>query len=337
MGTQSSENGCFEQGFDPIAEVLHDFRLSDSYYCRSELRAPWGLEIAGQCASGFHFVAEGSCFLRRESAEPLRLTAGDLVLLPRGGAYVLSDTPDGEAVPPQSLQKELIGQNGALLRHGGGGELTVLVGGGVRFADPGLNPLVDLMPDVLHIQSVCREQDAMLRAMVTAMGAEALCPRPGGATLMTRLADVLVVQAVRWWLDHSPEGRSGWLTALSDPQVGRALVLMHRRPEDPWTVGSLARAVHASRSTFSARFTELAGVPPMQYLTRRRMLVARRWLEEDRLALREIAARLGYSSEPSFSRAFKRYTGSSPGAARRGSVPRARSGGRTEVRYPPKG
>src|SRR5207302_4669462 len=98
MRTQSSEDGCFERVLDPVAEVLHDFRLSDSFYCRSELRAPWGLAITGRCGAGFHFVAEGNCFLRRKPAEPLRLVGGDLVLLPRGGDYILSDSPDGDVV-----------------------------------------------------------------------------------------------------------------------------------------------------------------------------------------------------------------------------------------------
>src|SRR5262249_51057792 len=276
MRIQASEKCCVEEVLDPIAEVLHDFRLSGSYYCRSELRAPWGLEIPRWCGASFHFVAEGSCYLRCGSGEPLRLDEGELVLLPRGGSYILSDSPDSDVLPADSLSKEMISHNAKLLRHGGDGELTILVGGGVRFEDPGLHPLVDLMPDVLHIRRRDREQDEMLRAMVAAMGAEAHSPRPGGATLMTRLADVLVVQAVRWWLDHDTERCSGWLTALRDPKVGKALALIHRRSEERWTVGTLAKEVHLSRSVFSARFTELVGTPPMQYLTRGGMRPARR-------------------------------------------------------------
>ena len=319
MRTQSSENGCWEGVSDPVAGILHDFRLSGTYYCRSELRAPWGLEIPGRCGAGFHFVAEGSCYLRCGGGGPLRLDAGDLVLLPRGGGLILSDSPDRDAVPADSLSKEVIGQNAALLRHGGGGELTTLVGGGVRFDDSSLHPLVDLMPDVLHIRGADREQDEMFRAMVAVMGAEVLVPRPGGATLMTRLAEILVVQAVRWWLDHGTDECSGWLRALRDPQVGRALAVIHRRPEENWTVGALAKAVHMSRSVFAERFTDLVGTPPMQYLTRWRMHLAGRWLREDKLPLGVIAARLGYASEPSFSRAFKRHMGVAPGAARRGA------------------
>ena len=319
MRTQSSGNVCWEVDADPVAEILHDFRLSGSYYCRSELRAPWGLEIPGCCGAGFHFVADGGCFLRCGSLEPLRLDTGDLVLRPRGGGLILSDSPAGDVVAADSLAKEVIGQNAALLRHGGDGALTTLVGGAVRFDDSSLHPLIELMPDLLHIRGADRAQDEMFRAMVAVMGAEALVPRPGGATLMTRLAEILVVQAVRWWLDHGTEESSGWLKALRDPQVGRALAVIHRRPQENWTVAALAREVHLSRSVFSERFTELVGTPPMKYLTRWRMHLAARWLRDDKLALGEIAARIGYASEPSFSRAFKRHTGVAPGAARRGA------------------
>jgi AraC-like DNA-binding protein len=320
MNTRSSEPDCRQGEWDPLAEVLQDFRLSGSHYCRSELRAPWGLELPGRCGAGFHFVAEGGCYLRAGSGDPLRLEAGDLVLLPRGGGYVLSDLPDRATVPADSLARAEIGQNATLLRYGGEGELTTLVGGAVRFGDSRLHPLLELMPEVLHLRGGDREQDEVLRAMVAAMGAEAHSPRPGGATLMTRLADVLVIQALRWWLGRCTEGCPGWLRGLRDPQVGRALAAIHRQPARGWTVASLAKAVQMSRSVFSERFTELVGTPPMQYLTRWRMHLAERWLREDRLGIAEVARRLGYESVPSFSRAFKRHTGGPPGAARRGGT-----------------
>jgi AraC-like DNA-binding protein len=317
MIIQSSEKPCLESAPDPIAEVLQDFRLSGSHHCRSELHAPWGLEITNQCGASFHFVAEGSCYLRHGPCGPIRLDEGDLVLLPRGGGYTLVSSPNGEAVPVDSLVKEVIGKSAALLRWEGPGELTTLVGGGVRFENSDLNPLLELMPEVLHLREGEGGQDEVLRGMVAAMGAEARSLRPGSATLMTRLADILVVHAVRWWLDHGSEECTGWLKALRDPQVGRAVAAIHRRPQEAWTVASLAKAVHMSRSVFSERFSELVGTSPMQYLTRWRMHLAERWLREDRLSISEVAARLGYESGPSFSRAFKRHRGVPPGEARR--------------------
>jgi AraC-like DNA-binding protein len=293
--------------------------LSGSFYCRSELGAPWGLWIPGRGLAAFHFVAEGACFLRRSGCDTLRLEAGDFVLLPRGKGHTLSDTPEGEARSIADLPHEGIGENAAVLRHGGGGARSLLICGAVRFDDPAVHPLLDLMPDTLLVRAAGREPGHLLRSMLDVMGAEALSPKPGAATVMTRLADVLVIHAVRSWLDDSPASRSGWLGALRDAHIGRALALIHRRPEEAWTVASLAAEVHMSRSVFSERFTELAGAPPMQYLTRWRMHLASGWLKNDQVSLSEVAGRLGYESEPAFRRAFKRHVGIPPGAARRGA------------------
>jgi AraC-like DNA-binding protein len=148
--------------------------------------------------------------------------------------------------------------------------------------------------------------------------------RPGGETVITRLADILVIQAIRSWIAQDPSAQTGWLGALRDKQVGRAITLIHRDPARAWTVASLAAEVAMSRSAFAARFTELVGEPPMHYVARWRMHVAR-WrmhvalasLREDGATLGEVAMRLGYQSEAAFSRAFKRFIGVSPGSVRR--------------------
>jgi AraC-like DNA-binding protein len=141
--------------------------------------------------------------------------------------------------------------------------------------------------------------------------------RPGGETVITRLADILVIQAIRSWIAQDPSAQTGWLGALRDKQVGRAITLIHRDPARAWTVASLAAEVAMSRSAFAARFTELVGEPPMHYVARWRMHVALASLREDGATLGELAMRLGYQSEAAFSRAFKRFIGVSPGSVRR--------------------
>jgi AraC-like DNA-binding protein len=136
--------------------------------------------------------------------------------------------------------------------------------------------------------------------------------------VITRLADVLVIQAIRAWIEGDPAARTGWLGALRDRQVGRALTLIHRDPARAWTVAGLADEVAMSRSAFAARFTELVGEPPMHYVARWRMQMALTWLKDEGAALGELAYRLGYQSEAAFSRAFKRFMGVPPGAVRRG-------------------
>jgi AraC-like DNA-binding protein len=135
--------------------------------------------------------------------------------------------------------------------------------------------------------------------------------------VITRLADILVIQAIRAWIATDEQAQTGWLRALRDKQIGRAIALIHRDPARDWTLASLASAVGMSRSAFAARFTELVGEPAMQYLLRWKMHAALRWLRESDAPLSQLASRLGYESEAAFSRAFKRLMGVSPGAARR--------------------
>src|SRR5215203_2453231 len=161
------------------------------------------------------------------------------------------------------------------------------------------------------------------------MAAEASQPRPGGETVITRLADILVIQAIRTWITQDPAARTGWLGALQDRQIGRAISLIHRDPAREWTLASLAAEVAMSRSAFAARFTELVGEPAMHYIARWRMHVALTWLNEEDASLSDLADRLGYQSEAAFSRAFKRLIGVSPSVARRHGE--ATNGRRTAV------
>ena len=149
------------------------------------------------------------------------------------------------------------------------------------------------------------------------MAAEAKELRPGGETVITRLSDILVIQAIRSWIEEDPAAQTGWLGALQDKHIGRAIALIHRDPARAWTVASLSNEVAMSRSAFAARFTELVGEPVMHYAARWRMHVALTWLKEDDAGLADLANRLGYQSEAAFSRAFKRFIGISPGAVRR--------------------
>lgn len=149
------------------------------------------------------------------------------------------------------------------------------------------------------------------------MAAEAKQLRPAGEAVITRLADILVIEAIRSWIASDPAAQTGWLRALRDKQMGHAIALIHRDHVRRWTVATLAAAVGMSRSGFAERFTRLVGEPAMRYVTRWKMHAAMTWLKEDGTPLSELASRLGYESEAAFSRAFKRFTGISPGAVRR--------------------
>jgi AraC-like DNA-binding protein len=306
---------------DILTDILQDLRLESSFYARSDLSAPWGLAFSDKDGPCFHVIVTGCCWLRID-AQRILLQTGDLVLLPHGIAHQLASTQEGPATPLGALPSERIGHNVAILRYDGDGERSLLICGGVRFAGPIAHPLLELLPQMLLLHSVYdqehKQKDVWLDATLTMLGVEALSLRPGSVTMMTRLADILVLQTIRAWLEKDDNRQLGWLAALSDPDIGRALALIHRRAEEPWTVSSLAVEIHLSRSVFSERFSRLVGMAPMQYVTRWRMHLASSWIREEHLSLSQIASRLGYSSEAAFSRAFKRHLQVPPGAIRRG-------------------
>jgi len=301
---------------DALSEVLQDLRLASSSYCRTEMRAPWGIEIPSDEGAVFHFMVEGSCWLRPRSGRPLRLTRGDVVLLPRGSGHALVDGPGAQARPLRELPRERLGEATFRLRGDGPGARTLLVCCGVSFEASALHPLLWMMPEVLHVPGGGRD-DAALAVLLDTMATEVREQRMGAATVMARLADIVVTRVVRAWVEARAEPVTGWLAAIRDPQLGAALAAFHRSPERVWDVAALAAAAHLSRSQFSERFTVSLGVAPAHYVASWRMHLATRWLARDQLSVREVASRLGYDSEPSFSRAFKRIVGRPPGGLRR--------------------
>jgi AraC-like DNA-binding protein len=303
---------------DALGEALHFLRMTGTFYCRSELTAPWALALppVRGCLS-FHVVTAGRAWLEVDGAERVQLQPGDLALVPHGEGHRLASEPGTPAPRLDELRHEKVSDRYAILRHGGGGAPTDLVCGAVRFDHPAAHHLVALLPRLIHVEASSSPQMDWMQSTLRLMAAEAREPRPGGETVITRLADILVIQAIRSWMERDPAAQTGWLGALQDRQLGRAITMIHRDPARAWTVASLAREVAMSRSAFAARFTELVGEPVMHYLARWRMHVALTWLRDDGAEVPEMATRLGYQSEAAFRRAFKRYIGSSPGAARR--------------------
>jgi AraC-like DNA-binding protein len=304
---------------DPLGEALHFLRMSGTFYCRSELSAPWALALPPRtgCLS-FHVVTSGRCWLEVDGADDRRLEPGELALVPHGEGHRLASEPGTPAPRIDELRHDKVSDRYAILRHGGGGAATSLVCGAVRFDHPAAHHLVKLLPKVIHVEASSSPQVDWMQSTLRLMAVEAKELRPGGETVITRLADILVIQAIRSWIERDPAAQTGWLGALQDGQIGRAIALIHREPARPWTVVALANEVAMSRSAFAARFTALVGEPAMQYVTRWRMHVAVDWLKQDGAPLGELAGRLGYQSEAAFSRAFKRFIGVSPGVVRRG-------------------
>jgi AraC-like DNA-binding protein len=303
---------------DPLGEALHLLRMSGIFYTRSEFSAPWGLVLPAipDCLM-FHVVTAGRCLLEVQGGEQRVLQPGDLALVPHGKGHQLMSEPGVSAERLFDLPREQISERYEILRHGGGGAATSMVCGAVRFAHPAAYHLVQVLPSIIVIDAWSSPQLEWIQSTLRFMAAEARELRPGGETVITRLADILIIQAIRFWIAGDPAAQRGWLGALQDKQIGRAILLIHRDPARSWTVAALAAEVGMSRSAFAARFTELVGEPVMRYVAGWRMRLALMRLKEDDTALGDIAFDLGYQSEAAFNRAFKRLIGVSPGSMRR--------------------
>jgi AraC-like DNA-binding protein len=303
---------------DPVGEALHSLRMDSSLYTRSEFTAPWGLglpPLPGHLM--FHVVTSGRCWLEVEGTEPRQLQPGDLALVSQGDGHRLVSDPGAPAAPLFDLPREQVSERYEILRHGGGGAATTMMCGAVRFDHPTAHRLVKLLPPTIVIDGWTSPRVDWVQSTLRFMTDEASELRPGGEAVITRLADILVIQAIRGWIAQDPAAQTGWLGALRDPQIGHALSLIHRHPERAWTLASLAAEVAMSRSAFAARFTELLGEPAMRYVTRFKMQLAGDALQEEGARIGDVARRLGYRSEAAFSRAFKRFVGVAPGRARR--------------------
>ncbi len=303
---------------DPLAEALHFMRMEGVFYSRSELTAPWGISMPAMpdCVY-FHVVTSGAFWLIDSAGDERFVREGDLVVVPHGRGHDAVDAVGSPTTSVFDIPHDYVSRQYALLRHGGGGDPVTLICGGIQFGHPTARSLVELLPEVIHVtSSTIRREWRWMSPLLDLMADEAAATKPGGEAVMTRLSDILVIQAIRHWITTDARATTGWLGALSDPLIGHSIAMVHREPERTWSVASMAGSVAMSRSSFAARFAELVGEPPLQYVRRWRMQLAVDLLSEDGVTVAAAAEQLGYASEASFSRAFKRVVGHAPGSVR---------------------
>lgn len=306
---------------EAIGEALRFVQMNGIFYCPSELTEPWGLRLPamGDCV-WFHAVTDGECTIEVDDGTWVA-SAGDLVLIPHGTGHRAwgeqhAPTPDVFDLPHDYFSDQY-----ALLRHGGGGARTHVVCGGIRFEHPAARHLIEALPAIIHIKASRSTRADWMQATLELMAEETRHVRPGGEAVISRLCDIVVIQAIRNWIEHDPAAQTGWLGALQDEQIGAAIACIHASPQRDWTVAALADEASMSRSAFAARFTDLVGEPAMRYLTRWRMHVALELLRSSDATVAAAAAHVGYDSEAAFSRAFKRIMGLPPRAARQREEP----------------
>ncbi|MFC3325570.1 AraC family transcriptional regulator [Mesorhizobium cantuariense] len=295
----------------PLTEMLRGLRLDGVDYGRCELAEPWAVLFPAQKAARFHFIGHRECWLFSPSGEWIELKAGDALLLPRGAEHILASAPGIHAVPIENYSVEPLQDNVFNVSNGGQGPKTLLFCGSMRFNLDGSHPLLGMMPDMMRAKELMAGEPGIPH-LLEAMAGEVTMNRAGSGGMLARLADVLAASIIRSWVENSGSDTSGWIAAIRDRDIGRVLAAIHLQPDRNWTVEALAREMGASRSAFAERFTAVVGETPARYVARVRMHQARQWLIDDRMRVSTIAARLGYDSEASFSRAFKRIVGIAP-------------------------
>lgn len=306
---------------DPLGDALHLIRLSGALYCGTDAGAPWGVEVPALPGTiVLVVVLTGSCLLET-GPDRIELAAGSAALLTRGASHRLRSEGGVPTLPLFELPTEVVTDRYERMRIGGDGPISRIAYAALRADDVLTARLVAELPDVIAIDGWDDDDAGSFAAILRMLAREAITTRIGGEVMMTRLADVLVLQVIRWWLTSSTRPSTGWLAALDDRHVGRALASMHADTAREWSIADLAARASLSRSAFADRFTTLVGTPPMTYLTGWRLDRARAELERGETSIATVAARVGYTSDAAFARAFKRHHGVTPGEARRHAQP----------------
>jgi len=303
---------------DALSDVLQDFRLSGVNYSRCALRHPWTFSEPQQAFLRFYFVSEGPCWVHTEAEGWQEIGTGGLVLLPQGVAHRLASTPESTGNGLEKCQVTQHGGNVCEVVQAGDGMASTIFCGSMDLGAYALHPLLSLMPGTIRGCDVSTH-DPLIMPLIEAMTLEAGQADMGSATILSRMADLITARLIRCWVKSHDSAATGWLAAIRDPQIGRALAAMHRDPGQNWTLASLASHAGQSRSVFAERFAAILGEGAARYLARLRMQLAQEWLGQTGMTTADIAARLGYESESSFARAFKRITNQSPGSVRRGT------------------
>jgi len=335
---------------DVLSDVLRVVRLSGAVFFTADFSSPWAIESPlpdmlasavmpeAECIVLFHILVDGECEVDCQRHPQTTMASGDVIVFPRGDQHTMRSPGAGLGMPLATIFSPGKHDDPPQLSYGGGGRTSRFVCGYLN-CDQRFSPLVEGLPTMLLVRS--RDDYSAIEAVdasgsrptVVPQGSstwlgttlkftvnEARAARPGNVAMLGRLTELMFVEILREYMQRLPDSQSGWLAAVNDAHVGKALRLLHANPVRDWTVDELAREVALSRSVLAQRFAELVGEAPMRYLANWRMQLAKQMMREGARNIQEVATRVGYDSEAAFNRAFKRATGSPPAAWRKGAT-----------------
>jgi len=314
---------------DLLSDLLDSMHLSGVVFLRTEFQEPWSvvtpdarhlarlLHFRTEHVIPFHVIAQGGCWLGLAGRDPVWLSEGDAVLLPYGDSHSLRGREQTAPVPVAKLLSPPPWTDLPMIRHGGAGATTRLVCGFLQCDEWLFSPILRHLPALIHVSPAAHPGDDWLGATIRHTAQEAGHVQPGTRSMLPRLAELMYVEVLRQHMQGLSADEVGLFAALKDPVAGAALGLLHAAPLEDWSVDRLARRVGVSRTVLATRFKHFLDQPPMQYLTRWRLLLAAQLLKTTDTPLKLIADRSGYESEAAFSRAFRRRFGAPPADWRR--------------------
>jgi AraC-like DNA-binding protein len=309
---------------DALSDVLKTVRLTGAVFFDVVAKAPWVAESphrdlilpkilpGGGHLIAYHVLTEGRCFANIIGQEPAAIEAGEVIVFTKCDPHVLSSSPGmrTDSVPAEALNAATSSQLPFTINLGDEGPISAkLVCGYLACDARPFNPLLDNLPPVIRARDSEGDEAPWLGQFIRLATMESTDKRAGGESVLAKLSELMFIEVVRRHLANMPPEQEGWLAGLRDPFVGKALSLLHAKPDRDWTIEMLGKDVGLSRSVLAERFADLVGMPPMQYLAKWRMQIASGLLNGGNTNIATVAAEIGYASEAAFSRAFKKWWG----------------------------
>jgi AraC-like DNA-binding protein len=298
---------------DALSTILEAVGLRSVVYSKFPLATPWGLDIVKDENSQFWRLVSGSCTVGSPDGRVIEMAEGDLVFVPHGSAHWIADSATSLRIPSPEFVKA---RREGIPVFNSGDNRAILVAGHFEFDYQSLHPFLKDLPSIIHIRQYVTENQLLLKQVTQLMLEELNNERPGSTVMLKCLSEIMFVNIIRAYLEQDMPD-SGFLSALNDPRISKALKLMQDSPQNDWTLESLASEVGMSRSVFFNQFKKLVHETPLNYLTNWRIRHAQKLLMMDKINISEIAAKVGYQSEAAFNRIFKSKTGQTPAVYRR--------------------
>ena len=312
-----TDRPALERGMDPLSEVFGSMRIQDAIYTRLEATAPWGFRYSGGTVQRIRFalMVRGSALLKFKSQrQAIPLSSGDVfIFILSDEPFTVVDHPRSAVVDYRELRKLEVDR---VVHYGGRGPLTSVVTGSFGMSAFGAPLISKILPRFLHLRFE-QERSHAFQSILDLLAAETARPGIASSRLISCLYESLFVYAIRAYASSSAAPPKGWLAALSDKHLSKAMEAMHASLDRSWSVASLAREARMSRSAFALKFKTVLGQTPLEYLTQWRMHKAGGMIRSNHTSFSEVASAVGYGSESSFSRVFKREMGVAPREYRR--------------------